>query len=242
MTPFSLIPAIDIIDGGLVRLFKGDYDQITEYDMSPLDMAYYYVSLGFKYIHVVDLNGAKDGHLTNLEVIRSIAEIPDLMVQVGGGVRNHQHIETLLDAGVSAVIVGSLFVKDFDLACQMASDFPGHIIAGLDILDDHLAAHGWTERSDLTLETILTQLSDTPLHSIVTTDISKDGTFEGLNFDLYHRMSSLSAHHIIASGGVSTISDVIQLRDMKLPNVTGCIVGKAIIEGKIKQEDITEFI
>ena len=94
----------------------------------------------------------------------------------------------------------------------------------------------------MTLDTILTQLSDTPLHSIVTTDISKDGTFEGLNFDLYHRMSSLSGHRIIASGGVSTISDVIQLRDMQLPNVTGCIVGKAIIEGKIKQEDITEFI
>ena len=239
---FSLIPAIDIIDGGLVRLFQGDYSQVTKYDASPVDIAQYYVSLGFNYIHVVDLNGAKDGHLTNLDVIQSIAALPDVNIQVGGGVRSHDHVQQLLDVGVSSVIVGSLFVQDYDLAIQIVHDFSGKIIAGLDILDGCLASHGWTQQSQISLDVMIGQLSDLPLHSIVTTDISKDGTFEGLNVDLYRNMSMISAHAIVASGGVATISDVIGLRDLNFPNVTGCIVGKAIIEGKITKEDVRSFV
>tara|TARA_Y100001935_G_C17309740_1_gene514974 strand:+ start:426 stop:1151 length:726 start_codon:yes stop_codon:yes gene_type:complete len=238
---FRLIPAIDIIDGGLVRLYKGDYQQVTEYEMSPFDMAIYYQSLGFRYIHVVDLNGAKDGQLVNLDVIRSIAGIPNLEIQVGGGVRSEAHIKTLLDCGVSAVIIGSLFVKDYDLAIRLVQTFPDHVIAGLDILNGTLASHGWTEQSNLKLIDFLNQLSDQPLHSIVTTDISKDGTFEGLNLDLYNEMASLTCHSIVASGGVSSIQDVKQLRNMHHSNITGCIVGKAIIEGKITQDDVIDF-
>ena len=239
---FRLIPAIDIIDGGLVRLYKGDYDQVTEYDMTPVEMALYYQSLGFTYVHVVDLNGAKDGQLVNLDVIRSIAEIPNLSIQVGGGVRSLDHVEMLLDCGVSAVIVGSLFVKDFDLAVRMVHHFPDHIIAGLDILNGRLASHGWTEHSSIELNDFLNRLDDLPLHSIVTTDISKDGTFEGPNVQLYNDMSSISQHNIIASGGVSNISDVQELKQLNIKNIVGCIVGKAIIEGKITQNDVKDFI
>ena len=239
---FKLIPAIDIIDGALVRLYKGDYHQVTQYDMSPYDMALYYQSLGFHYIHVVDLNGAKDGELVNLDVIKSIAEIPQLAIQVGGGVRSEYHIETLLDTGVSAVIIGSLFVRNYDLAMRLVRSFPGHVIAGLDILNGTLASHGWTQSSNLQLIDFLKQLSDQPLHSIVTTDISKDGTFEGLNLELYKEMASLTNHSIIASGGVSSINDVKKLQHMNCENIIGCIVGKAIIEGKITKDDVIDFI
>jgi phosphoribosylformimino-5-aminoimidazole carboxamide ribotide isomerase len=115
------------------------------------------------------------------------------------------------------------------------------VIAGLDILNGTLASHGWTEQSDVQLFDFLKQLSDQPLHSIVSTDISKDGTFEGLNLDLYHQMATVTRHSIVASGGVSTINDVKQLRDMNHSNITGCIVGKAIIEGKIAQDDVINF-
>ena len=226
----------------MVRLYQGDYNQVTKYNASPVDIARYYLSLGFNYIHEVDLNGAKDGALTNLDVIKSIANLPGLMIQVGGGVRSQEHVQKLLAVGVSSVIVGSLFVQDYELAIQIVQDFPGKIIAGLDILDGCLATHGWTQPSQISLDVMIGQLSNLPLHSIVTTDISKDGTFEGLNVDLYRHMSTISTHSIVASGGVSTISDVIGLRDMNFPNVTGCIVGKAIIEGKITKDDVVSFV
>jgi phosphoribosylformimino-5-aminoimidazole carboxamide ribotide isomerase len=123
----------------------------------------------------------------------------------------------------------------------LVQTFPDQVIAGLDILNGTLASHGWTEQSDVQLFDFLKQLSDQPLHSIVSTDISKDGTFEGLNLDLYHQMATVTRHSIVASGGVSTINDVKQLRDMNHSNITGCIVGKAIIEGKIAQDDVINF-
>ena len=132
----KLIPAIDIIDGKLVRLYKGDYDQKTEYDRSPYDMALYYQSLGLNHIHVVDLNGAVDGRLTNLSVIKRVASIDGLTIQVGGGVRTSDHIKALLDAGVNYVILGSLLVNDFKLGAELFTSFPNQLIAGLDILND----------------------------------------------------------------------------------------------------------
>ena len=242
MMPFSLIPAIDIIDGGLVRLVQGDYNRVTSYDISVIDIAHQYVSMGLKYIHVVDLNGAKDGDLINLSVIKEIASLPDVDIQVGGGIRSRRHVELLLEAGASAVIIGSLFVQDTDLALQIVDEFPGHVIAGLDIINGCLATHGWTQTTETSLDEMIHQLSNVKLHSIVTTDISKDGTFDGLNMALYERMSTLSSHSIIASGGVSQIDDVIELRAMNLPKLSGCIVGKAIIEGRISASDIARFL
>jgi len=239
---FSLIPAIDIIDQQLVRLTKGDYNQVTTYDMLPIEMAFHYQSLGFNYIHVVDLNGAKDGALINLDVIRSIASISGLTVQVGGGIRSKEHIALLLNSGVSFVILGSLLVQDFNLSKDLIHSFPEQVIAGLDIIDGNLATHGWLEQSSVHIEDMVRELDSLPIHSIVSTDISKDGTFEGLNLQLYQQLSTLTKHSIIASGGVSSISDVIQLRDMSIPNVTGCIVGKAIIEEKISAIDVKQFL
>ena len=235
---FRLIPAIDIIDAGLVRLYKGDYAQQTTYSMTPLEMALEYKSMGLDYIHIVDLNGAKDGDLTNLKTIRQIVDETGLTVQVGGGVRSTHHVETLLNAGVSAVIIGSLFVKNIDLALDIVQQFPHQVIAGLDIQGDCIASHGWTETSNITLDHILSILNQEKLHSIVTTDIQKDGTFEGPNVELYKQMAHKTAHSIVASGGVASIKDVINVKQLGLKNVIGCIVGKAIIEGKITKEDV----
>ena len=238
---FRLIPAIDIIDGQLVRLYKGDYNQQTTYAKSPVEMAQEYQQMGFDHIHVVDLNGAKDGELTNLETIKSITSIPGLSVQVGGGVRSIDHVDALIQANVSAVIIGSLWVKDFSLAASIARQFHNKIIAGLDVHGLTLATHGWTETSTIQLNDIMAQLSDLDLHSIVTTDISKDGTFKGPNIDLYKQMLPMTNHPIIASGGVSTIDDVIALKKLNAPNLTGCIVGKAIIEGRITTADLVKL-
>ena len=238
----KLIPAIDIIDGKLVRLFKGDYDQKTEYDRSPYDMARYYQDLGLTHIHVVDLNGAVDGKLTNLAVIEEIARIDGLFVQVGGGVRSIEHIDTLVNHGVDVVIIGSLLVNNFDMGIQLVHSFPKKVIAGLDILNNFLASHGWKETSTINIHDFIQQLNLHPFHSIVSTDISKDGTFSGLNLDLYRSIAALSNHSIVASGGVKSIQDLVDLRDLNLDNVSACIVGKAIIEGRITERDVSEFL
>lgn len=238
----KLIPAIDIIDGKLVRLFKGDYNQKTEYERSPYDMARYYQTLGLSHIHVVDLNGAVDGKLTNLSVIRDIASIEGVTIQVGGGVRSIDHVQQLLDTGVDCVIVGSLLVQDFELGCKMFQTFPNKIIAGLDILNDCLATHGWKETSSIRIHDFIKQLNDFSIHSIVSTDISKDGTFAGLNLDLYRSIAALTNHSIVASGGVKSIDDLVSLRELNLINVTSCIVGKAIIEGHISEQDVKAFL
>jgi len=238
---FKLIPAIDIIDGQLVRLYKGDYGQVTQYQKTPLAMAQHYQAMGLKHIHVVDLNGAKGGQLVNLTTIQSIIKATDLTVQVGGGVRSPEHIEDLLSIGVSAIIIGSLLVHDFELATHLIHAFPHKIIAGLDVQGDHIAAHGWTETSDISLADMLKKLAGFPLNSIVTTDIQKDGTFEGPNVKLYQQMSQLTNHNVIASGGVASINDITTLAALKVPQLQGCIVGKAIIEGRINPADTRAF-
>ncbi len=239
---FKIIPAIDIIDGQLVRLYKGQYDQKTIYPQSPLEMAKFYESLGFHHIHIVDLNGAVDGKLTNLDVISNIVHETNLSVQVGGGVRSFSHLEALFSNGISAVIVGSLFVSDFELVSKMIHAFPNQIIAGLDILNFQVAAHGWTKTSNISLHSMLDRLHDLPIHSILTTDIEKDGTFEGPNIELYKEMTRLTKHAVVASGGVSTIDDLIGLKNLSLESLVGCVVGKAIIEGRIRPNDLEGFL
>ena len=237
---FKLIPAIDIIDHQLVRLFKGDYNQKTNYSNTPLDMALYYKDLGISYIHIVDLNGAKDGELTNLSTIKEIIDVTGLDVQVGGGVRSLDHVEQLFSIGVAAVIIGSMLVKDFDLISTIIQSYPQKIIAGLDVQGDYIATHGWTETSSLSLDEMLKKLAPLPLHSIVTTDIQKDGTFLGPNISLYESMSKKTAHPIIASGGVSDIRDLYHIKELGI--ASGCIIGKAIIEGRVTDSDVHEFL
>ena len=138
----NIIPAIDIINGQLVRLYQGDYNNKTVYSKSPAEMAYYYASIGLKHIHVVDLNGATDGSLTNIEIIRAILNVKDITIQVGGGIRSVSHAKTLFEAGVSQIILGSLLTENFSLASSIINQFPNQVIAGIDIKNDAIATHG----------------------------------------------------------------------------------------------------
>jgi phosphoribosylformimino-5-aminoimidazole carboxamide ribotide isomerase len=238
---FLIVPAIDIIDGQLVRLYKGDYNQPTNYTQSPYDMAMHYKALGLNTIHVVDLNGAKDGQLTNLPAIKLIASIPNIKIQVGGGVRSRDHVLALFDIGISRVILGSIITENFKLATELMLEFPNQIIAGIDIKDNKIATNGWLEAASVSIEDGFHRLSQYPLHSIISTDISRDGTFLGPNFDLYKRLAGLTSHSLVASGGVSSIDDIIRLKNLNLPNLRCCIVGKAIIEGKIVMSDLNQI-
>jgi phosphoribosylformimino-5-aminoimidazole carboxamide ribotide isomerase len=235
---FQLIPAIDIIDGKLVRLYQGDYDQQTAYQTSPKDMAFNYKQMGCNHIHVVDLNGAVDGALTNLNVIKDIANIPDITIQVGGGIRTLSHAQQLFDCGVSNIIIGSLLMNDRALATNIIQSFPHKVIAGLDVKDNAVAIHGWKDTASQTLEEVLSDLNTLPIASIISTDISRDGTFDGVNTELYQRISKTTEHKVIASGGVDSIENVLNLKHLQIPGMVGCIVGKAVIEGKITASDI----
>lgn len=238
---FQLIPAIDIIQKRLVRLYKGQYDHATQYDRSPLDMALHYESMGLRHLHVVDLDGAKDGDLVNQDTIESIVLKTTMTVQIGGGIRTMDHAAAWLDMGVSAVILGSLVVHDFDAAVRIIHRYPQRIIVGLDVNDGRIATHGWQHVSDVSLADMLARLNDCPLHSIVTTDIQRDGSFEGPNTDLYNTMRHQTSHPIVASGGVASIDDVHRLRRIQSPSLRGCIVGKAIIENRINAKDVQGF-
>jgi phosphoribosylformimino-5-aminoimidazole carboxamide ribotide isomerase len=235
----AIVPAIDIIDGQLVRLREGRYDAVTTYPTHPVDMAKRYRDdYGLTHIHIVDLNGAVDGQLTNLSTIQAIANLPNISVQVGGGVRHMNHCRQLVDSGVDAVIIGSLIASNFATFTTCVTTFPDRIIAGLDIKNDCLAVSGWTTETQLGIPDLATALNALPLHSIISTDIARDGTFGGLNLDLYTTLSDACRHRIIASGGVASIEDIMALRALNRPNIVGCIVGKAIIEGRITADDI----
>lgn len=238
----QLIPAIDIINGQLVRLHQGDYSQKTVYATTPLDMAMHYQSLGLHDIHVVDLNGAKSGVLENESVINAIVSNKGLSVQVGGGIRCVSHAQALFNLGVSSIIIGSLLVHDFNGFCKIVEAYPNRVTVGLDIRNGMIATDGWTETSDQSIESVLHALNQLPLKAIISTDIEKDGTFSGLNIDLYRLLSTKSVHPVIASGGVSSIDDVIALSNENLSQVVGCIVGKAIIENRITDLDVNRYL
>ena len=208
MKQLRIIPAIDIIDGELVRLYQGDYEKKTVYSKSPKEMAIEYHSMGLSHIHVVDLNGASDGRLINLDSIRSITEIDDITIQVGGGIRSLEHAESLFSFGVSSLILGSIIVHDFELAKSIILAYPNQIITGLDVKDMKLSTNGWTSTSDKPLESVISALNELPIQSILSTDISRDGTFPGVNTALYAELSTMTSHSIVASGGVHSIQNI----------------------------------
>ena len=226
----------------MVRLYQGDYDQKTGYSKSPHGMAQYYQSIGLTHIHVVDLNGAVDAHLVNSDVIRSILDVQGITIQVGGGIRTMAHAQTLFELGVTNIIIGSLLFQNFELTVDIINAFPGKVIIGLDLKNGAVATNGWTTSVEDSLTDIFDRLNPLPIHSIVSTDISRDGTFTGLNTELYSQLDSLSTHSIVASGGVSTIKDIIELESAQLAQLSGCIVGKAIIEDRITPSDVHQFL
>ncbi|MBQ3969243.1 MAG: 1-(5-phosphoribosyl)-5-[Clostridia bacterium] len=226
----KIFPAIDLIDGCAVRLFKGDYNQKTVYSNNPVEVARSFVEAGAEYIHIVDLDGAKDGSNANIEVVRNIVRESGLKAEIGGGIRSVQAIEKYLDLGVMRVILGTAAVTDRDFLKKAVETYGEKVAVGVDIKDGMVAIKGWTEVSQLDCFGFCRELEELCVKTVICTDISKDGVMSGTNIELYKQLSEQFKMDIVASGGVSSIENVKTLTDM---NMYGAILGKAIYTGAI---------
>ena len=234
----KIFPAIDIKDKKCVRLVKGDFDNKTEYQMSPEDQAGRYKNHGFKNIHIVDLDGALSGKIINLDIIQAIVDKFDLRVEIGGGIRNIDSIKKYIDVGVEKVILGSAAIKDKNFLREACEKFPNKIALGLDAKDGYLAVSGWKETSNqLTLD-YLKEINDYGVSRLIYTDINRDGMKQSPNFNETMKVAEISKCPVIISGGVSSIDDIKKAKNLK--NVEGIIVGKAIYDGDIKLEELVK--
>lgn len=233
----NIFPAIDLVEGKAVRLFKGDYAQMTVYSDDPLSVARDFERAGAKYIHLVDLEGAKSGETPNLSTVTAIAKQTDLFTEIGGGIRSMQTIETYLNAGVDRVILGTAAVTDEDFLKQAVATYGEQIAVGVDIKDGMVAIKGWTEQSDYDCHTFCQKMQDLGVKTLICTDISKDGAMQGTNRALYRTLSETYSLQIVASGGVSSIDDVKALHAMDL---YGAIIGKAYYIGAIDLKEAIE--
>ena len=226
----NIFPAIDILGGCAVRLFKGDYDQMTIYSTQPAEIAKDFEAAGAKFIHLVDLEGAKSGTTPNIETIKQIRAESSLFIEVGGGIRSMEVIRTYLDAGVNRVILGTAAVNDPDFLKEAVETYGEKIAVGVDIKDGFVAIKGWTEKSEHDGMEFCRKMQELGVKTIICTDISKDGAMKGTNRELYRQLSEELHIDIIASGGVSSIDDVKALAAM---NLYGAIIGKAYYTGAI---------
>ena len=232
----EIFPAIDLYDKKAVRLYKGDYDQMTVYSDNPIEIALDFEKKGAKNIHVVDLEGAKNGQTPNLETIKKIVESTDAFVEVGGGVRSLEVIKRYVDAGVDRVILGTSAVTDREFLLCAVKEYGDKIAVGVDIKDGFVAIKGWTEKSNFKAMDFVKEMQDIGVKTIICTDISKDGAMQGTNHELYKELSQKFDINVIASGGVSSIDDIVKLRAL---NVYGAIIGKAYYTGAI---DLTQAL
>ncbi len=225
-----IYPAIDLFDKKAVRLFKGDYNQMTVYNNDPVSVAKSFADAGAEFLHCVDLEGAKDGTTPNLSVISDIVKSSGLRTQVGGGIRSTEVIEKYLSAGIDRVILGTAAVTNPEFLKESLDKFASHIAVGVDIKDNFVAIKGWTEKSAYTCDEFFAYLTDLGVKTVICTDISKDGAMKGTNIELYKHLSEKYPIDIVASGGVSSIDDVKTLNTM---NIHGAILGKALYTGAI---------
>lgn len=232
-----IFPAIDLFDKKAVRLYKGDYNQMTVYSDNPAEIALDFKKSGATCIHVVDLEGAKSGETPNFEVIRKIKEEAGLFTEVGGGIRSFEVIEKYISAGVDRVILGTIAVTDIEFTKEAVRRYGDKIAVGIDLKDGFAAIRGWTEKSALTTDAAMTLMQDIGVSTIICTDISKDGAMKGTNVELYRSLSEKYNMNFIASGGVSSIDDVKALSEL---GVYGAIVGKAYYTGAINIAEAIE--
>ena len=237
----KIFPAIDIKDKKCVRLIKGDFNNKTEYKISPIDQAGKYKDYGFKNLHIVDLDGALTGETVNLNIIKEIVHKFDSKVEVGGGIRNLESIQKYSDAGVEKVILGSAAIKDKIFLKEACQKFPNKIALGLDAKDGYLSVSGWKKNSNqLTLD-FLKEVNNYGASRLIYTDINRDGTKQSPNFEETSKVADISNCPVIISGGVSSIDDIKKAKSLKR-NIEGIIVGKAIYDGDIKLEELVREI
>ncbi|HET8864554.1 MAG TPA: 1-(5-phosphoribosyl)-5-[(5-phosphoribosylamino)methylideneamino]imidazole-4-carboxamide isomerase [Gracilimonas sp.] len=233
------IPAIDLLNGQAVRLHKGSYEEVTIYDKSPLNQAKKFKDAGFDHIHVVDLNGAKQGEFVNLPHIKEIINELGISVQTGGGIRSFADVEMLLDAGLSKVICSSMAIKNEKDWLKTLEKYPEDMILGMDLKDGKIAYSGWLETAEESVESFLSRMIEAGLQEVLCTDISKDGTLSGPNFELYNDLKkNFPGIRIIASGGVSSLEDLQKLAGADIDAV---VIGKAYYENRISLKDVASF-
>ena len=232
----KIFPAIDIKDKKCVRLIKGDFNQKTEYEMSPVEQATQFIDKGFKNLHIVDLDGALTGETVNLKIIKEIVRKFDFKVEVGGGVRDFDSIQEYADIGVDKVILGSAAIKDKNFLKKACKRFPKKIALGLDAKDGKLSVSGWKENSGISTLDFLNEVNDYSISRLIFTDINKDGTKESPNFEETLKVAEISNCPVIISGGVSSTEDIKKAKTLK--NIEGVIVGKAIYDGDVKLEEL----
>ena len=238
----KIFPAIDIKDKKCVRLVKGDFDNKTEYAMSPVDQAGKYKDHGFKNLHIVDLDGALTGETVNLDIIQEIVSKFDLKIEIGGGVRNFESIQKYTDAGAEKVILGSAAIKDKNFLKEACQKFPNKIALGLDAKDGYLSISGWKENSNKLALDFLKEVNDYGVNRLIYTDINRDGTKQSPNFEETVKIANISNCPVIISGGVSSIKDIKKAKELSNKNIEGIIVGKAIYDGDIKLEELAKEI
>lgn len=225
-----IFPAVDLFGGQAVRLYKGDYQQMTVYEKDPQNAVRKFEEAGATHLHLVDLEGAKTGEMTNLPAIERVAKGTDLFIQLGGGIRSMEAIERYLNVGVSRVIIGTAAVLCPDFVKEAVLQYGGQIAVGADIKDGQVAIHGWTETAGITCDEFCLNMQNLGVSTIICTDISKDGVLKGTNRELYRHLKETLDVQIVASGGVSTLEDIRALRNT---GIYGAIIGKAYYEGAV---------
>lgn len=233
----KIIPAIDIKNNKCVRLYKGQMEKETIYFENPLDAASNFQKNGFSRLHIVDLDGAVKGSLENFNVLKNIKENTNFIIQYGGGIRSYEKAKKILDLGIDYIIIGTMAIKSPEILEKISNDYPGQIIVSLDVNGENVAISGWQEDSKVSIYDAIENLIAIGIDTFLITDISKDGTLEGPNIDLYNKIDSLYNINLIASGGVGSTSDLVALQSIGIKNV---IVGKALYEKKIDLKELVE--
>ena len=227
-----ILPAIDLIGGRTVRLVEGDYDRKTDYDLDPVAVAKGFEAEGAEWLHVVDLDGAKVGHPVNLDILRRIAEETHLKIEFGGGLRDFDSIDLALRAGATRVVLGSKIAKDLGFAAKSFATYGEQVVAGIDTRDGKVAVHGWLETGQDRGTDLAQRLEEMGCKRVITTDISRDGALIGPNLTSLTEMIEAVSIPVIASGGVSVLKDLEDLKGLAAPGIEGVIVGKALYEGR----------
>ena len=232
-----LLPAIDLYGKKAVRLYKGDYENMTVYSENPIEIARDFEACGAKYIHMVDLEGARDGTTPNIAIVAQVAKETSLFVEIGGGIRSMDTVDRYFAAGVSRVILGTAAVKDPAFLRAAVAKYGEKIAVGADVRDGKIAIKGWLETADVTLDAFLRDMEALGIKNVICTDISRDGAMGGTNLALYRELSQKYAMDITASGGVSSMEDIVRLRAMDL---YGAIIGKAYYTGCLDLKEALE--
>lgn len=236
-----IYPAIDIQNGKCVRLKRGDFSEVTEFNHDVLSQAQIFEEAGFKWLHMVDLDGARKGSPVNDNLVKKVASNTSLKIQVGGGIRSIKDVEKMVNSGVSRLILGTVAINNFSLLTEVCKEFPGLIAVGVDARGNKVATHGWQEESDILVFDLISKLEDVGVAAIIYTDISKDGLLGGFDEDGTKQIAKNIKLPIIASGGVSNLTDLQKVKSMSGYGVQGVIVGRAFYENKISFQDALQL-